>query len=490
MKNLKHIPLSLLAMACLPANAALTVINESDLPATLVASTSAYSTLSPDSYVDLGSVLEPMEFVDMLMCIVSAAGAPLIANGEYIALADFALCGAGSDGSGTPVMSQMVVKSERSSASSAQSTKLWIDYASDPGQVQEIEFSASISAAPTDELPLGTWELNWDMQDPADDSGHIAASVVSGVPTVVFANTGAYDDEDIETLATVQWTGATTGIGRVSVGDPAVLSSFAFNDTHVEITTGGAATCYDIDDLFDTAYEYNLYTADGALVDIASELQFTVDATSSRGVLGSYRVGATTHYWVWIDGTDMDGLADGATTSVSNEAGDRFTITWDVDNGYASVASVAGAGGASLSFDDPILFTPSDSTVVPFKERNDEVDFGASDFETFGLVYNGPGRLSGIQWTESDGSWNPTMSFADGTKLTSTDGTDYYVKAVHVARAPTQDDGQCGSLASAVSSAQSLTLPTVSVISSNAVTMGTKPTITAEPRVIDGVEID
>jgi hypothetical protein len=91
------------------------------------------------------------------------------------------------------------------------------------------------------------------------------------------------------------------------------------------------------------------------------------------------------------------------------------------------------------------------------------------------------------------------VALADGTALISkSTGNDvahtnktYYVKAAVVARVPAVAGlSQCSSLDGPLAIAGTLSLPTAADITNNPPVMGTEPTITASPRIIDGALVD
>ena len=130
MKNITPIPLTLLVLASFQANAAPTTTNP---PTTVTAAGSGYSTFVGDSYINLGEAMEPMKMADMLLCVVSASGAPLLPNETYLATADFGLCGAGGD---EQFYSGMTVESSRTSDSAPQDVNMWIQF---PGKQTDVQ---------------------------------------------------------------------------------------------------------------------------------------------------------------------------------------------------------------------------------------------------------------------------------------------------------------------------------------------------------------
>jgi hypothetical protein len=77
------------------------------------------------------------------------------------------------------------------------------------------------------------------------------------------------------------------------------------------------------------------------------------------------------------------------------------------------------------------------------------------------------------------------LSKAKGNDTVHTSKT-YYVKAATVAKNP-DVAADCSVLSGSLSSASALGLPTVADITNNPVILGTEPTLTAEPKIKDGV---
>ena len=519
MKIITRIPLALLALACLQANAAATTTTPPDA---VIAAGTDYSTLATDTFIDLGPVMEPMETADMLMCIVTASGAPLLPNETYLATADFGLCGAGGD---EQFYSGMTVESSRASDSAPQNVNIWIDYklnASTP--IMDIDFKAQLTSAPTATNHLGVWQIDWEFQNPGGENnlenGHMkSVNGATGNSEFTMASHSAeFGDVPNDIYSKIVMTSLTDGYGRVtSSADPAKDFALAFNNSFVTIKEASDTdtSCHNIESFTDTVYEYNLYDSAGVLVDINTQIDFITD-TGGRGVLGSYSYsdGSSNQiqYWVWLSKSSDYPTEDTDTFTVSdadNQA-DKYTLTWVVTGSGASAGHnltavadglVAGTTFAH-TFDNPIYFDTSDeeiaTTVNPAFDRNDNTDsITRSDFRGDTLTYNGAGRLSGIEFDLTQQTY--AVALADGTALRSKstgnddDHTDkiYYVKAAVVARTPVvaNSDG-CRSLDAALTTAKELSLPTAADITNNPPSLGTEPTITASPRIIDGALVD
>lgn len=528
MKNNITFSLSLLALSCLQANAAPTTTT---LPSAVTAAGTDYTAHVGQSYINLGSALDSMSMADMLMCIITAGGAPLLPNETYRAVADFGLCGASDENQTT--YSSMKVESSRDSNVAPQNVKMWIDYklnAASP--VMDIHMKAQIETEPTATNHLGVWQIDWEFQNPGGlnetENGHIKASVgAAGFSEFVMANQSNLPGSDEELkYSTIQMTSSTDGIGRSTTSYPADVSrnkdyAIAFNDSLIAIKEGtAAATCQDLTELTDSVGDYNLYNSSGALVDINAQLDFTTEG-GSQGIVGSYKYfDATdgrelTAYWVWVDGNDYPASSTSTTVSTTVSDSDtpttKYTITWDVTVNGAGVTTHAvravadgltsvGSGGSAHVFDLPIIFDTSSAqlatTVSPLTDRNDSTDtLTTADFNDTSMLYNGRGRLSGIRRDTSTDV--PLASFADGTALVSKDSIDndsdhrgrtYYVKAVSVSRNPATA-ADCSVLSGPMVTAAALGLPTEADITNHSPVMGDQPIVTAEPRIKDGVLI-
>jgi len=527
MKNNITFSLSLLALSCLQANAAPTTTNP---PSAVTAAGTDYTAFVGESYIDLGDALESTRFADMLMCIVGAGGSPLLPTETYNAVADFGLCGAGEKTKTS--YSSMTIESSRTSDVAPQNVKMWIDYK--PGTsipVMGVHMKAQISAEPTATNHLGVWQIDWEFQNLGPnqtDNGHLKASVgAAGFSEFTLASqTQGHGGGEELRYSKTQMTSLTDGIGRSTISLPPSSSlhrdwAIAFNDSLLSIKDRAVddpdpATCHNLQILTDEVSDYNLYDSSGALVDVKAELNFTT-LTGNSGTVGSYKyvdaddASELIGYWVWIDQNDYP--ASSASTTVSTTVSDsdtpttKYTITWDITVGAAGVTHAvtavadgpAGSGGSAHVFDLPIIFDTSSAqlvnTISPLTERNDSTStLTRSNFYTSSMKYNGRGRLWGISQNGDN-----RASFADGTALRVKDspvndsvhrGETYYVKAVSVARTPaTAAAAECSVLNGPLATGGALGLPTQADVTNNSPSLGNRPSITAEPRIKDGVLI-
>lgn len=441
-----------------------------------------------DSYVSVDA-LEVLDFANMLMCVAGASGIPLIPNDSYLALADLAICGEG-DETGASNFTQMIVESTRASNDSPQESKVWIEYDVGGGApLQEIHFKATITAAPTDLNPVGEWTIQWEFQGLTPmETGYLSATASSGAPSiemVVLANDP--DGSGTQTRQSVfQMTSLEEGQGTVRIDTTAgyesasastVITNIAITPAYVRTQVdANAAVCLDVDDFVDTVYSYNLYDETGALVDITSNLEFTTPS-GSFGILGRYMDGTTARYWIWIENE----LENAPSTTTVTKGSTTYTLTWDSNGNVTNV--VDGSTGSTIAFDDSLQFDRTVAlNIVPRTLRSDSgtpIDDTAGNVAQFYgdyLNYDGPGRLNGLKWTNGA----PAVGFADGTKLTDTNGDVYYVKAIEISKAPVVAGSQCDSM-----TMSALPLPATSLATSPS-GMTTAPTVSLEPRVING----
>lgn len=492
MKKIKLAVAGSALIVSLNASATTTIdLSSIDHPAVAVAGTD-FTNLEQDSYVYVED-LQGLDFANMLMCIAGASGIPLIPNGQYLAVADLAMCGDG-DGTGVPNYTQMIVDSSRASSTSGQESKVWIEY-NNGGTLELIHFLANVTAAPSDANPMGEWTLGWEFQStPPLETGYLSASIENGAPRldmVIEANESGGNGTQTR-LSTFQMTGLNSGRGTLSVdssngyygdADGTVVTNIVITDDYVGTQVGSATPiCLDVNDMSDTVYEYNLYDTSGALVDISSNLEFTT-GSGSHGVLGSYYdyTSETTMYWIWVEEDTENGPS---TTSVTDSSNVSYTLTWNSNGNLTSV--VDGSTGSEIAFDEPLLFDRTTaSNISPNTDRNDStVTFESATgdnnhFSTDNLSYSGPGRLHGFTWSSgSDAA--PVVALADGTKLIDSSGNSYYVKAANISRNPATGSSGCSSM-----NYSPLTLPaaTLAVAPSG---MTNAPAVSTEPRVLDG----
>ena len=178
-----------------------------------------------------------------------------------------------------------------------------------------------------------------------------------------------------------------------------------------------------------------------------------------------------------------------ADTSALTSAGDIFDLdeyyTYETGhNNWNRQTSLVDGEGAFVSFDPPIHFTYTHT------QANDVNDDDTWAGQLFVLEYHGPGDLHGIphEGVDFDGDtnedrWYPVFGMRDGTTLTDSNGVEYVVKAVEKEQVLTVvGAGECAGLE--LPADGELTLPTEDGYTTPDI--GTRPTVTDPPAVIEG----
>ncbi len=151
-------------------------------------------------------------------------------------------------------------------------------------------------------------------------------------------------------------------------------------------------------------------------------------------------------------------------------------------NSWNQLAAVEDSTGTPVEFDPPIQILYTHTTA---NDRNGDSTY---DGQKYVLQYNGPGDLFGIpsEGVDLDGDgnedrWYPVFSMADGTLMGPT-GVEYVVRGIEIERVLQEDPA--GSPTLDITDASALTLPTDAIYETPAI--GTKPTVTDPPAVING----
>lgn len=177
--------------------------------------------------------------------------------------------------------------------------------------------------------------------------------------------------------------------------------------------------------------------------------------------------------------------------------------TWETGlNAWNQFVGLRESSGNFLEFDAPLSVTFK----VPNNPPSDPDRYGPYAGSTMRLEYSGFGQLNGIPGRcVAAGSnqpvecgpgnnirWVPAFSIPQDTEdgIVNADGTTYYVKWLEREVRFSQAPGACTGLASALGSVAQL--PSASLIAdpslaSDPTYIGEKPTVTAAPRVVDGV---
>ena len=128
-----------------------------------------------------------------------------------------------------------------------------------------------------------------------------------------------------------------------------------------------------------------------------------------------------------------------------------------------------------VTFDKPIEFSYQHS------DSNDRSgNAGDYDGQTYFVSYGGNGDFWGIPFESTGGDrWYPQFNIDDGVGMGPS--SEYVIKAREIEQSMAVDAGQCGALSLSEPAAD---VPTSTVGSAD---IGTMPTVTADPAVIDGV---
>jgi len=453
-----------------------------------------YTDAKAEVWIDGGDWQNPLEMADMLMCIMTNTGANLLPNATYLGLIDMSQCdneqGGSQIGKKTRFAEVSVVSSRVSNDSVQNVTAYFVDGMdqnldgdiTDAGETQHFATEAVITTGATSSNPYGVFTFNWNQANALTDDHHRGSLAFNEANTTQVGMTFVAEDKQTASPGAfdrTQWAkgelnkdGSGGKLKVYSLETPGPLektykinfnSSFAniyYNDGNSE-----SETCKNIDESAMTTYvfKYNLYDATtGALKDITAGLEFLHGTGKElRGWAGSYRDSNNAiKHWIWTeDGSAPTTIYKESDTTVS------YSISWS-QVGLFLEPTITG-----MTFDDPLRFTAS------FLDS-------AGNTRTDDLNYEGPGQLWGMNWSSDGALWSPQYNIADGTELTATDGTTWRVKQMGAWKTiPTVASSNCSALP--VTDAEvAYTAPTLTAVTT---TWADKPTITAKPRVIQGI---
>jgi hypothetical protein len=344
-----------------------------------------------------------------------------------------------------------------------------------------------IVTAPTASNPYGAFTFNWNVTNRAANNhgrGSVSFSEESASQTRMKfiredGNSGSNDYQYLSAKLNKDGSGGRVYVEQSAYGGSPQDFKVHYNSTHVWIAGSGSPQCYNLDESSMTphVYSYNLYNSStGALIDISAGLEFLHGSgKNERGYAGSYinTSGAIKH-WIWTE--DSSSNPQPTTIYKESDPSVSYSVAWTSGLSPSSLNGKPTITG--MSFDEPIIFTAS-FTDSDGNTKNDD------------LNYEGPGQLWGIEWNQRGGSgsdpWLPAYTIADGALLTATNGNTYRVKQVGLWKVPALvSSGFCSGLNVSSSNFTDIdTRPTLSAVST---TWSSKPTITAKPRVINGVK--
>ena len=492
----------------LPAN--VEIIQDSGATSSNLASVNAafddtgtdYANTSAEVFLNTGAWEDPLTMADMLICIVNATGLDKVPNGTYKSMVDMSQCDSAEGGSQEAKVTRFAdatsVTSRAGNTSNQLATAYFLDgqdrnnnglIAEDENQKFIANISMSESASKAN--PFGVFDFNWNRDDAVSDgaSGHYnrgsmsftnASSTEIGFSFIEqFKNAGESEEY-------IQWAngvGAKNGAsGKVYVNTnesgSEVIYKVNFNSTHANIKSGGSSVCSSLaDDAMTTfVYGYNLYNATtGALIDIVAGVEIVYDTDKDkRGYVGSYWDESAGAIKLWMH--TEDGFQPDIIYRKSDLGVAIAVNSWD---GRTPTIS-------AMTFVAPIEFRDSFTASTPA---------GVSDTRDNDLVYEGPGQLWGIPWSNSSGSWQPSYNLADGDTLIGRNG-DYAGISYKVKRTGAWKTLATISGASDIATHCTTPLPTDTGFSALSTaptlvavpeTWASKPAVTAAVRVIQGV---
>jgi hypothetical protein len=437
-----------------------------------------YANMVANSWIDGGDWQEPFELADELACIMTATGAGTHPNEQYLALIEHSTCMPGAGTPGKILWASATMETSRADNNSPELVKAYYTIKSEDGSDLTVLADVKAVTAPTESNPWGEWDMNWDFKNlPTDVYDHGALSITKDGDNLNFkfsrafdkSQSYAWDDNWANGVIKADRSGGQAQIslkeGWENNGVEQVYK-VDFNTTHVAVIKNtDTATCQSLTSFTEYAYGYNIYTEDGAVVDITSELELRFGTNKEmRAWAGQYRSGGTAtnptySHWMWTeDGSKPTTVYLKSDTSVSK------AVIWPTNGNWAPDIT-------DVSFDTPIIFnnTHADNDAI---QSND-------------LYYVGMGRLYGINWAEIDSRWRPTLSLTDGTQLTAENGITYRVKRTRVAKTPDMvNASNCTGLdASTISFSDPGLTNTAKDIA-----WSTKPTVSSEAKVKHGVD--
>ena len=493
----------------LPAN--VEIIQDSGATSSNLASVNAafddtgtdYANTSAEVFLNTGAWEDPLTMADMLICIVNATGLDKVPNGTYKSMVDMSQCDNAEGGSQEAKVTRFADATSVTSRAGNTSNQLATSYFLDgqdqnsDGVISEAEnqkfiakISMSESASTTN--PFGVFDFNWNRVDAVSDgaSGDYNRGSMSftnaSATEIGFSFIEQFKDAG-ESEEYIQWAkgvGAKNGAsGKVYVNTnesgSEVIYKVNFNSTHANIKSGGSSVCSSLaDNLMTTfVYGYNLYNATtGALIDIVAGVEIVYGTDKDkRGYVGSYWDESAGAIKLWMhteDGSKPDTIYRKSDTGIA--------ITVNSWSGRTPTIS-------SMTFVAPIQFTDSFTASTPA---------GVSGTRTNDLVYEGPGQLWGIPWSNSSGSWQPSYNLADGDTLIGRNGDyagiSYKVKRTGAWKTLLTISGSsdiathCTTPLPVTDAAFSAltTAPTLTAVSE---TWASKPAVTAAVKVIQGV---
>ena len=244
----------------------------------------SYSTDTATSWIEMGEVMEPMNMVDMLLCIMVSTGANLVVNGSYLALIDINQCQRNSE-SNAPELVNVTVTTSRQDNASPQIIKVWFD----EGPSSQYLVETTVSEGPTDSSPFGSFSFAWQNANDTDDKGTMEFIAGNDTTEIKMAINNVHQGPGIS----FDWMHAEvtndgdSGTAKVGIAtDDYVLNFDKDGGGHVNYQKNAdAEICYDRGNLTSYVYDYNLYNFDSG---VRKELNGGFECTYTSGDESSY----------------------------------------------------------------------------------------------------------------------------------------------------------------------------------------------------------
>ena len=384
-----------------------------------------YSNTVAETWIDGGDWQEPINMADDLACVMAASNAGNHPNEQYTAMIQDSTCFGTNTNAGQINWASAVIDSSRVDINSDHLVKAY--YTVKEGtNTNTIVADVVAKSAPSTTNPWGEWSMNFDFKNltsPLALNGSLSVADNDGDIAFQYIDTSTLQAE-CRTTACSMWANGILKSNK-SGGEISAAMTWAgtttnykvdFNTNYAAVSVnGGTASCQDLTNMTEYAFQYNLYSTAGALVPITAMLELVYDTNKDkRAYVGQYRSGGTAASptytnWVWTeDGTQPTTVYLASNNTIAK------TINWS----SAGVPTVAG-----ITLDPPIIFNNNHAS-------NDAL--GSSD-----LFYVATGSLYGFSWSQDgSGNWYPGTSLADGAQLTASNGTNYIVKRTAIGKVP------------------------------------------------------
>lgn len=221
-----------------------------------------------------------------------------------------------------------------------------------------------------------------------------------------------------------------------------------------------------------TPVTYTISRTDMTLKTVSAPAAVALAAGVTPGSGSSHQWGMNSGEMITADTTinTMGDLYNPTVVSVS--------YRWETGhNPWNKLTAVKNAAGAFVSFDKPLQFTYDHTTA---NDANADATYNG---KTFRLNYGGNGELWGIpSGPDGNGRWHSDFAIKDGAAMGPT-GVEFVIKAREEEKKLKADVGACGAL---VINQPATPLPTGVDSTFSTFNIGTMPTVTDAPAVIEG----